>query len=196
MARHRRLRWVPRALFESALIVFSVLLALALSEWREHRKAVLQSQAAVEAIVSELRTNRAAAARAMAFHRSTHTALADVAAKGQVPPLDVVTKGLFNPANVVETAWVSARETNALDEWPYERTLQVSRVYERQAAYSTLARQIVADVYMDLRRRGAQAVLQEGFGGFILLAHDFANREDELVRQYDTALAAIERRAD
>ena len=109
--------------------------------------------------------------------RSTHKTLSEIAATQQVPPLAVVTKGLFNPANVVETAWTSARDTNALDQWPYEiLALAVSRVYERQAAYGTLSRQIAADIYMDLRRRGFGPVLQEGFAGFIVLAHDFANR--------------------
>ena len=187
-------RWLPRALFETALIVFSVLLALVLNEWRDNRRQAVRSQVAVEAIVAELRSNRGAAERAMNFHRSIHKMLEGVAAKGELPPLEVVTGGLFNPANVVETAWMSARDTAALGEWPYELVLQVSRVYERQASYGNLARQIVADVYMDLRRRGVEVVLREGYDGFILLTQDFAGREEVLIRQYDTALAAIERR--
>ena len=191
-ARREWSRRLPRALFESALIIFSVLLALVLNEWRDNRRQALRSQVAVEAIVAELRSNRGAAERAMTFHRSIHKMLEEVAAQGELPRPDVVTGGLFNPANIVETAWVSARETAALEEWPYDLILQVSRVYERQAGYSNLGRQIVADVYMDLRRRGVEVVLQEGYGGFILLTQDFAGREDALIRQYDTALAAIE----
>ena len=186
-------RWLPRAVFESALIVFSLLLALVLNEWRDDTRQAFRSQVATEAIVAELRSNRAAAERAMQFHRSIHTMLQGVAAQGALPRLEVVTGGLFNPANVVETAWVSARESAALEQWPYDLIIQVSRVYERQAAYGNLARQLVADIYMDLRRRGVEVVLRDGYGGFILLTEDFAGREDALMRSYDGALAAIAR---
>jgi hypothetical protein len=71
--------------------------------------------------------------------------------------------------------------------------LQLSRVYEWQASYDALAGQILADIYMDGRRRGMDAVLREGFAGFIMLTHDFANREESLVRNYDQALAALGR---
>lgn len=186
-------RRFSRAIFESALIVFSVLLALVLNEWRDSRKHAERTELAVEAIVAELRGNREAAERAMKRHRSVTTTLTNLSNRSQLPTNEFVQSGIFNPANLVETAWTSAREAGAVDEWPYDLVLEVSGLYERQAAYNNLARQLNADLYMDLRRRGFDAVLRQEFAGIILLTRDFANREAGFLHEYDETLAALEK---
>jgi len=50
--------WLPRVLAESALIVFSVLLALGVDEWREDRALAREVQEARAAFASEIRGNR------------------------------------------------------------------------------------------------------------------------------------------
>jgi hypothetical protein len=57
-------RGLPRVLVESALIVFSVLVALAVDEWRDSRRQRVRAEAALVAILSELEANRAAIERA------------------------------------------------------------------------------------------------------------------------------------
>lgn len=187
---------LPRVALESALIVFSVLLALVLNEWRDDMRLAARANVAFESILAEVRSNRVAAERAMQFHRSIRETLSELAAQSRSPSADMVSGGLFNPANLVETAWTSAREAGVTDEWPYELVLTVSRTYERQAIYNDLARQLLADIYMDLRRRGGESVFREGAAGMLLLSYDFANREEELLQQYDAVLAAIERSRD
>jgi hypothetical protein len=189
----RRPRWLARVLFESALIVFSVLLALALDQWRDSRRQAAAARVALDAIVAELESNRRAADEAVRFHRSMKAKLEAIAASGQIPSREVAYSGMLQRAGVVSVAWTSARDTGALSELPYSLMLQLSRVYERQASYDALVGQILADIYMDGRRRGMEAVLREGFAGFIMLTQDFANREESLVRSYDHALAALGR---
>lgn len=186
--RHR----VRRALFESALIVFSVLLALGLNEWRDGRREAALSAAASDAVVAEMRRNHEVLERARDHHRSVNETLTGIASRGERVSRELAQSGLFRPATLVDTAWTSAQSTGAVDRWPYQRVLGVGAIYERQAAYSTLARTLVADLYTDLRRRGMESALEDGLSGMILLTQDFANREEELARQLDTALAAIE----
>ena len=50
--------WLPRVLAESVLIVFSVLLALALDEWREDREVAREVAEARTAFANEMRGNR------------------------------------------------------------------------------------------------------------------------------------------
>ena len=57
--------------------------------------------------------------------------------------------------------------------------------------YARLGDEIARDVYVDLRRRGFETVLREGFSGFILLTTDFAGRESKLIERYDDALATL-----
>jgi hypothetical protein len=184
--------WISRVLVESALIVFSVLFALAVDEWRDDRRQASRARQAAEAILVELRNNRSSAARAETFHRSINAKLQEVAARNETPSRELAYGGLFNPARVIGTAWASARETGALDQWPYALLLRVSRVYERQARYEALSTAVASDIYVDLRRRGAEQVFRDGYAGFIGLTHDFANREGELLRDYDEVTQALE----
>jgi hypothetical protein len=110
---------------------------------------------------------------------------------GTIPTRDEASSGLFRPARVVGTAWASAREAGALDELSYDLVLLLSRLYESQERYEQLSSQLAADIYMDLRRRGLDAVMREGFAGFLLLVIDFSNRETVLLRQYDDLLPVL-----
>ena len=50
--------WLPRVLAESVLIVFSVLLALGVDEWREDAELARKVQEARTAFANEIRGNR------------------------------------------------------------------------------------------------------------------------------------------
>jgi hypothetical protein len=178
-------------LFESALIVFSVLLALLLNEWRDARRQGALSETARAAIVAELERNRDIAERARQNHLKINKTLTDLAARGEKVTVEVASSGLFNPANLVDTAWTSAQQTGAVDRWSFDSVLLVASVYERQAGYVELGRAIGADMYMDLRRRGLESVMEDGPAGIILLTQDFATREKNLVSSYDAALTTI-----
>jgi hypothetical protein len=178
-------------LVESALIVFSVLVALAVDEWRATRATEARAREAVAAITAELEANRKAAERARDFHRGIHAALNALVAKKELPGPDIYMAGMFNPARLVETAWTAARDADAIAAMPYPLVLKLSRVYEWQAQYKNLGSQIVTDLYADLRRRGVEPVLRDGFAGFAILAADFINREEDMLARYDDALAAL-----
>ena len=183
--------WLPRVLVESALIVFSVLLALALDEWRDERVTAARAREAVAAITAELEGNRKAAERARDFHRGIQATLNALLSKKQLPEPEIYMAGMFNPARLVETAWTAARDAGAIDAIPYPVVLKLSRVYEWQAAYKHLGSEIVTDLYSDLRRRGIEPVLRDGYAGFIILTADFVNREEDMLARYDDALATL-----
>jgi hypothetical protein len=184
--------WMPRALFESALIVFSVLLALALDEWRDTRALRSRAETAVAAIAAELQANRSAVEKAKANHEFMTKTLRELETRGEKPTLELASKGVFNPAGVLDTAWTSAQQMEVIETIPYDLVLTLSRTYRRQDGYNTLGMQIAADMYMDLRRQGLETAVREGSPGISVLTMDFANREAALLRMYDDALAALE----
>ncbi|MEY2498416.1 MAG: hypothetical protein QOD12_1972 [Verrucomicrobiota bacterium] len=51
-------QWIVRVLFESALIVVSIVVALAVNEWRDRRELEAQAHAARIAFASEINANR------------------------------------------------------------------------------------------------------------------------------------------
>jgi hypothetical protein len=183
--------WLPKVLFESVLIVFGVLVALGVDEWREQRAAVRRAQEALAAITAEIQSNRDAAQRASQFHAEIKKRLQVFAEAKQLPDTRTMTNGVFQPATLLENAWVTARTTGALDQLPFDLILLLSRIYEGQSEYMSLSNAMAHDIYIDLRRRGIDPVLREGFQGFMLLETDFGNREQRLVKIYDDALGKL-----
>lgn len=184
--------WLARVLLESAFIVFSVLLALALDEWRQDRADSTRAALALAAIRSEVEANRGAAEGAQKFHRELHDTLRALDVAGSSPSVEIYYhRGMFRPARVVATAWESARMTAIIDRLPYDLVLELSYTYTYQSKYEELGDRIVADLMTEMRSRGAEAVLRDGYRGFILLAEDFANREARLIEQYDRVLAGL-----
>jgi hypothetical protein len=190
-SRSRLSSWLPRVLVESALIVFSVLFALGVDEWRDHRATVARGREALAAITAELQSNREAANRAAGYHAEIKKRLQAFAEAKQLPDAETMSGGVFQPATLLETAWVTARETGALDQVPFDVVLDLSRIYEHQAKYVSLSSALGNDIYIDLRRRGFEQAMRENFQGFVLLDADFSNREAGLVRRYDAVLTRL-----
>ena len=181
----RRPVWLPRVLAESALIVFSVLVALAVDEWREERAMRARSREAVAAIVAEINANRSAAQNARDAHQRIHDDLTALPAGADYKA------GLFQPARLLQTAWMTARDTGSLAPLPLDAVLELSRLYERQAIYTALSTEIVTDTFVDLRRRGLDTVLRESRAGFGALTREFQGREQGLIEAYDAALTTL-----
>ena len=68
--------WMPRVLFESFLIVISILVALALDEWRDQRADDETVRQSLQNFVSEIRQNRARVEDAAPFNQGLKNVLA------------------------------------------------------------------------------------------------------------------------
>jgi type II secretory pathway pseudopilin PulG len=179
-----RWAWLPRVLAESVLIVLSVLLALAVDQWRDERDRAELAEVALGSIRAELEANRAGVERAREHHLAMHDSLTTYAEAGQRPPARLYLGGIFNPALVHSIAWESARETGATAEIPYETILELSRIYDIQTRYQALGSRLTQDIMTDVRREGTEVVLGDRFRGFISLQEDFAGREGRLLDDY------------
>lgn len=184
--------WLARVLIESALIVFSVLLALALDQNMQDRQRNAQAQAALGSIRDELEANLRNLERAKNNHRAMFDSLTRYASLNQPVPERIYLAGIFNPAPTYAVAWESARETGAVSDMPYDLVLQLSRVHAEQSRYRELADALVQDVMMQVRREGAESVLRDHATDFMSLQSDFVNREQHLVDTYRVVLARLD----
>lgn len=187
----RRRIWLLKALFEAALIVLGVLLALAVNEWREGRQQSERAEVALQSIRAELRENLRSVERARANHRAMQDSLQAYAARGQMPPRRIYLGGIFNPALVHSAAWESARETDAAGNFQYDLMLTLSQVYGEQARYQALGGALVQDIMSQVRREGEVVVMRDSSASFIPLQEDFANREQRLAEAYEHALGQL-----
>ena len=150
----RRAR-ASRLLLESALIVLSVLLGFALTQWGEQRKERATAAAALENFRREIGTNLAALERVHPKHQAFTRRLAAVrpgTAQGETA-FDVVVSllpegGLDTPP-LREAAWEAAVSTGALRLLDYETAALLSETYlvQRLTLGPTLQR--FGDRFMD-----------------------------------------------
>ena len=76
--------WLPRVLFESALITVSILLALGLDEWRENQQDQETMEHAMSNFLREIRQNKARVDDAAPFNRGLRDVLDRRREKGSI----------------------------------------------------------------------------------------------------------------
>ncbi len=189
-ARLRRL--APRALFESGLIVFSVLLAFGLNEAAQARAQRERAARALDGVRRELVANRRAAERARRNHQRTVTLVARFDSLRRPLPDSVWFRSMYNPAPQLSSAWESARAAGVLAQLPYDLVLELSDVYADQARYVAMSTSIAEEVYADLVREGVLAVFRDRARNFAVLAQDWSLREGVLMAECDSAVAHID----
>lgn len=192
-------RWLPRAVFESVLIVFSVVLALMLADWADRRRTA-QEVAEVRAyFIEEIRANRAIllSDAILPHHRRLQavfsaagegeaTREAGIAAYGQI-----FQTGIHVPP-LRDAVWRSAETGDLLGEMPIEDLFLLSDVYKAQTTLETLSTSFIAgmpDVLSGLESgEGVRSALMTGQ----LHLGDVVASEEGLVRLYDRALEALD----
>lgn len=175
-------RWLPRVLFESALIVFSVLLALGINEWQEERETAAQVALALENVRAELLANEREIRDAYPYHTTLKDTLFALAA-ADVPEItgDLYPRGLIVSADVTSTAWQSAQTTGAVAAMPYDIVLELSKAYAEQSRYRRWTDDVMQSLYDFVLREGLAAVNQE-YDRVAGLINDISSWEGRLLR--------------
>ena len=120
-------RWLPRAAFESVLIIFSVVLALMLADWADRRRTAHEVAQVRGFFIEEIRANRAilVSAPILPHHRRLREIFSNVsegdvtqaqamAAYGQVFQTGI------HVAPLRDAVWRSAETGDLLGEMPIE----------------------------------------------------------------------------
>jgi hypothetical protein len=136
--------WLPRVLAESVLIVFSVLLALAVDQWREDREVAREVREAREAFAREMRGNRDLLTTAPyhAHHKNMwahYRALADAADAQDAPrlaELHRVTLAEFSngvwPTPLRDAVWRSLSQSEILRHMRSAEVFLLADAYQEQ----------------------------------------------------------------
>ncbi len=134
--------WLPRVLFESLLITVSILLALALDEWREDRQNAENIQKALSNFVSEIRQNKATIDDAAPFNQGLRHVLSK---RQEVRNIESVTHFVniiesYSPVVLRSTAWDTALATGSFSKMDYSLVSALSLTYGLQNRYQELNR--------------------------------------------------------
>ena len=138
--------WLPRVLAESVLIVFSVLLALAVDEWREDRELAREVAEARAAFANEIRGNRdlLASDRFHGHHQrmwAHYRALSDAAKandQARLAELNKITAAEFSngvwPTPLRDAVWRSFAQTGIVRHMNPAEVFLLADTYREQDA--------------------------------------------------------------
>jgi len=140
--------WLPRVLFESMLIVISILVALYLDEWRDDRQDAENIEHALANFVSEIQQNRARVDDATPFNQGLRHVLnrrQEVRAIESVATFVNIFES-YNPVVLQSTAWETAIATGALAKMDYNLVSALSLTYSLQNRYQQVSRNGMAQM--------------------------------------------------
>ena len=140
--------WLPRVIFESALITVSILLALGLDEWREDRQAEETIEIAISNFLREIQQNKARVDDAAPFNRGLRDVLSQRYRDGNISSatdfIDIVES--YNTAVLQSTAWETALATGSVTIMDYHLVSALSLTYGLQNRYQQATREGLADL--------------------------------------------------
>lgn len=184
--------WFSRTLFESALIVISILLALAVAELQQDReleRLVARSLASFEYEISQ---NRNRIDDIYPFHLGLHSVLTELEAKEGSGSAEEFRNILdsFQSAVLLTSAWETALATGALTHMDYEIVSALSLTYGIQNRFQELhnsgLRELLSVANLSNENMAATTYAAVRYMG------DVTRAENELRVVYQQALELIE----
>jgi len=132
--------WLPRVVFESLLIVVSILLALALDEWQEDLEIEELVDRSVQSFEQEVRRNKMRVEDVAPYHIGLQEILTRLDEGEGVKSLMEyrnIMEG-FQPTLLLRTAWDTSVATGALSRMDYELVAALSQTYDAQNRFNEL----------------------------------------------------------
>ena len=129
--------WLPRVVFESALITVSILLALGLDEWRENRESEETIRQAMSNFLSEIRQNKSRVDDAAPFNQGLHDVIQQRYDHGDIQTISdfISIMDSYSPVVLQSTAWETALATGSLAKMDYGLVSALSLTYGLQSRY-------------------------------------------------------------
>lgn len=180
-------------LLEASFVALGVVLALFADEWRNEQELREHSAKAMTHIHDEVRANRKAVAEALAYHQKMVDEIRqDPEMQWEQNPFH---RGFIAPAQTYQTAWESARVTDAFQHRDYGQILELAKVYADQSNYERQAAESAALIYDAIFKHGTRPIF-ENRQNLASLLGAFIYRETRLLETYDKALATSLKEVD
>lgn len=179
-------QWAGKGLFEAALIVFSVLLALTLDGWREDASEQARFREAVQSLADELKLNREllAGPSYIDHHRRLLAHYQSRANAGSSEGADEGFKTGLHPAPLRGTAWASLAESGVARLMPFGLRASLAGIYRDQVSLDETFRALVAGLMQPRADRESAAYQRDQIRVLAVTLTDMVATENRLLRQY------------
>ncbi len=142
LLRRLREKW-PELLLEAVSVVFAVLLALAVDEWRDGRASARRAEVARQGILEEAASNLAELENTRAWNVAMLEGLEEARQRQREEQPVGSIQADYEIALLSSSAWSTAQVTGAVLQLPYEWLQDVSRQYELQELFLDRQRDLV-----------------------------------------------------
>jgi hypothetical protein len=127
--------WLLRVTIESLLIVSSILLALAVDQWRDSRHNRIVAQQALDVFNREMNKNLGRIEENLPYHTGLRDVVAGMAGDAsRAPEVQTILEGL-EPTVLLNTAWETALATGALTHINVGTVSALSLTYDLQQRF-------------------------------------------------------------
>lgn len=193
-------RWAPRAVFESLLIVFSLILALGLTNWAEDRETAERVQEARAFLAAEIAANRAVLVgdQYLPHHRRLNSLFSQASKverptrQDAMPAFQALFETGIHVAPLRDAVWRSASSSGLTAKMPLTEVFLLSDIYRQQEQLGRMSETFVAGTPALLTGLENGSGVKAALTAVNLHLGDITASEAGLVRQYDAALARLD----
>lgn len=196
-------RWLPRAVFESVLIVFSLLLALALTGWVEDRRTAHRVAEMRGFLIQEIRANRDELR--LPYYVPHHERLKLGFARAGGMPNMTVTRRSAEPAITAlfgggglhlaapqDAVWTSVSSSDLFEHMEPQEVFMLAQVYRAQESLENTNRAGYENAIGLLDILSDEDDAHRQMMRMTLYLEDLIQQETNLLRLYDRALAELD----
>ena len=188
--------WLSRTIFESTLVVMSILLALAVKQWQDDNGKRLLISRSLVSFEREIATNKDRIDTLYPFHQGLQKLLSDLRdeafSEDSAAEIRNVLENSLQPTVLLTTAWDTAIATGALAQMDYELVYAMSLTYSIQERFRAQYNSGLSDLLASTVSADSSPMLVYAALRFL---NDLVAAEAELQAVYQQALERLRTRS-
>ena len=176
-------------LVEMFSVVFAVLLALGVNEWRTNQNNEDLGLAAFEKVVKEVEGNKSKISGILKNHKNTLSEIDTVISKIKRKSSDITFGQILFEAPA-GTAWEAAKLTSAVNYLDYSHVEKMTAVYSTQKVYSDVADKVFQELVFFVPDEDHEILVKQ-FAKQKVYLYNLILIEEQLIEEYDKFLNEI-----
>jgi hypothetical protein len=186
--------WLAQGAFESVMIVFSILLAFAIDNWREDAERARRLAEARVSLAQELRFNMQLLAddRFLPHHLRLRTIYREMIKAGTTDRANAMFEGGIHPTPLRDAAWRSFLVSGVAGDLPFALHARLAGIYGSQERLSWLHQTTVAGLLAPRADRDTPAYVRDQVRSLTMYLTDVVANEEGLQKEYQATVRELE----
>jgi hypothetical protein len=186
--------WFAKAAFEALMILFSILLAFAIDNWREDNERANRLAEARVSLMQELRFNRDLIAKDafLPHHQRLKKVYVDMVKSDTTDRAMEMFKGGVHPTPLRDAAWQSFLVSGVAGDLPFALHARLAGIYGDQERLAFLHRTTIGGLLQPRSDRETPAYTRDMVRTVAMYMTDVVVNEENLQKEYAAAVAELQ----